>query len=397
MMLSSKSLLLFIFLVLFQSIFCSSNGEEILQFCKKHNITLSELEDEARQAGISVKTLIGMMNAEYPSPIGGPTQKKSTSELENLHIDSPTGHEDVLGFVPSSSVIYSSDMIKNTTIEEPATKAVSETKPAAPLDTETLKLSENTLFVNKGGIETADYNKLRTSVKAKSPKERREIGKRYFIINKNGEKEEYRVVSYRPKLNRAVRSASGTEEPKRVKVIKRYIQPLIIAQPSIAPLRVPMQMPQMPRHPGYVTPPQIPYFPPQIPQSPSQVPQFPSQAPPQVPQMPSQTRDVNDFDYMNRNSNNGFDSKNSFIGPLTISIIVIILIICCIIGGFCFCGATGAKRNHENMPLLPPHPNNSPQQPPYNSRTPIVPQNQQLAQPPPGRQVFGYAIVPNIR
>ncbi|XP_664873.1 hypothetical protein [Cryptosporidium hominis TU502] len=42
------------------------------------------------------------------------------------------------------------------------------------------------------------------------------------------------------------------------------------------------------------------------------------------------------------------------------------------------------------------HPN-APQNPPYNSRAPIVPQNQPTMQPPPGRQVFGYAVVPNIR
>ncbi|CUV06697.1 unnamed protein product [Cryptosporidium hominis] len=420
-MVSLRALLPFIFLGLFQSIFLCCSGEEILQFCKKHNITLSELEDEAKQAGISISTLISMMNAEYPSPIEEHVKNKVDPNVKDPCIDSPTGNEDVLGFVPSSSVIYSSDILRNTTIEEPTTKVDSEQKVSASLDTETLKLSEKTLFVNNADTRASSDKNLKTSESCSCSKrkhssetgkcrviiinaskknrvkctkdinaKRNEVGKRYYIINKNGEREEYKVVSHHQKKVRKNKD-SKANKLKRVEVVNRHIQPVIIAQPSIAPLYAPMQVPQMPGHPGYVTPPQIPRFPTQGP------PQVPPQVPPQAPQMPPPTRDNGDFEYMNKNYN-GSDNKNSFIGPLTISVIVIILIISCIIGGFCFCGATGANRNHGNMPLIPPPGTpNAPQNPPYNSRAPIVPQNQPTMQPPPGRQVFGYAVVPNIR
>ncbi|POM84588.1 hypothetical protein CmeUKMEL1_13145 [Cryptosporidium meleagridis] len=417
-MVSLRALLPFIFLGLFQSIFLCCKGEEIVQFCKKHNITLSELEDEAKQAGISIYTLISMMNAEYPSmEEGHGKDNDDPSSNKNLLIDSgsPTGNEDVLGFFPSSSVIYSSDASTNTTIEEPITKVDSEPKVSASLDTETLKLGENTLFVNNADTRgTSDKNsktsescscskhndsskngkcrviiingsKMNRIKCTKDKNARGEIGKRYYIINKDGEREEYKVVSHHQKKVRKHKD-SKAKKLKRV-VINRHIQPVIIAQPGVAPLYNSMQVPQMPGHPGYVAPPQIPRFPNQ----------GPPQVPPQAPQMPPPTRDNGDFEYTNKNYN-GSDNKNSFIGPLTISVIVIILIIGCIIGGFCFCGATGANRNQGNMPLIPPPGTpNGPQNPPYNSRAPIIPQNQPPMQPSPGRQVFGYAVVPNIR
>lgn len=425
-----------VFLGLFQSILCGSTNEEVLKFCIKHNVTIRELEDEANNTGISVAKLVSMMNAEYPSAYNESSSGKSSADqiIENTtSTDNQAGYEDVLGFFPSSSIILSSDMAKNETAEEPEVGL--KAKLSTSLDTETLKLDENTLFVNneESRVAAGDmHSKISEPVShiepdtqkkhrlhkielikrrprhstaiyklvESRPRTGREVGKRYFIINRNGEKEEYKVVKHHPRLIRAHR-VNIANQPRKLRIIERRIQPLIIARPDSVPLQgPPMHIPYMPGHHGVVAPPQAPQFHPQaIPQVPPFNPQAPHQGPP--------IKTMNDMDDMNTNENYRSNDKNSFIGPMTISIIVVILIIICIIGGFCFCGATGTNRSPKNMQLLPrPQnipPQNIPPQTPYNSRTPIVPQSQNLPMqqqqlaPPQGRQVFGYAIIPNIR
>ncbi|KAJ1613326.1 putative signal peptide-containing protein [Cryptosporidium canis] len=413
-------LLLLIYFGLVQSILCSSGDDEISQFCKNNNITASELEDEAAVVGVSSKMLIKMMSSEHFSAseeLGYKNISRDLLDGENQNSSILTGYEDILGFVQSSSIIYSGDMVKNTT-EERSKNATDMSDKLLKMDTQTLKLGEHTLFSD--GEEKSQVGETKSNITEPTPEPKPEtrkendkykiifvkrspkksaiygssegklrakgdIGKRYYIINSNGEKEEYEVVEHRPRLNREKR-VKLISRPRKIRIIERQIQPLIIARPNNAQLRAPMQAPYMPGYHGHVVPPQpSPYLPPS-----------PPQAAPQAPPPKPQTRDMSELDDMSTNDNYRYNDKNSFIGPMTISIIVVILIIICIIGGFCFCGAT-ANRNTECMPLLPPRPHNIPPQP-YNSRAPIIPPNpNHQMQPPQGRQVYGYAIIPNVR
>ncbi|KAH8739385.1 transmembrane protein [Cryptosporidium ryanae] len=430
-------------------------------YCNATGISQQELEDEANSAGVTSKQLLEIIKCEKPI-FDVDIDRNVTSEIEKnmSSIFSHYGDDDVLGFILSSSF---SDVNESVVNRDILSSNVSEAK-ATILALKTGDDETNTIAVGGGGGEEEDgdlgrfitvparipvsgdtgnkygtkfsgasdgfkgfeKNKLHRKctesdldeaderinrsglvrvVKGRGYYANKERGRKYFIVDSDGVKREYKVVKYLPR-NR--RSREG--RPRRVRVLRRVIQPLIVTETGLPP--------QFEQGVGsFITPPVPPttglisgntnnlVFPPGPCSMQNQGQQYNLQQNGEL-----RGRMSDEHEYSDRRDNR-YSGGNTLIGPMTVAVIVIILLVLCVIGGFCFCGTKGSGDNHRYVPIPPPppppppHGNFSRHPPPraphaqysgeqLGAKAPLVPQHPTSSNQ--SNQVFGYAIVPRV-
>ncbi|KAK6588025.1 transmembrane protein [Cryptosporidium xiaoi] len=431
------------------------NNNDLEIYCNATGISQEELEDEANSVGVTSKQLLEMIKAEGPLFEIDVDRNITTEGDKNLSSTfSHYGDEDVLGFILSSSfsdinesmvhrnVSSANESEARATILSLKTEAGSETNnikangnerdlgsfitvPARISIGEEPKNNQEIHFSEK--VESSNINRKKRQLKKYIGNEESEIsdqikrpiltrivkgrnyhlgkehGRRYFIIGNKGLKGEYKVVKYLPS-NRHSRE----RKPRRVRVVRRVIQPLIVAQTgSPAPLQQGSGM--------FITPPvtSIPntmsvngnnvVFPP----GPASI---QNQGQYNLQQNGDLHTRINDEHEFSDRRDNGHTGGNTLLGPMTVAVIVIILLVMCVIGGFCFCGTKQSGNNQGYMPIPPPppppppHGNLSKHPPPIvphiqykeqpGAKAPLIPQHP--ASTNQSNQVFGYAIIPRI-